>query len=112
MVLLSCLRRRAGFAGQHYPALVLRDRAAFLDADNVAGLELVGFIVGRVLLRPSDELLVDRVHDAPLDPHDNRLVLLVADHQPLQNPFRHLSYSAAPARWPSTVFIRAISRRI
>src|SRR5579883_3113933 len=84
-------RRGRRFRGrQHDPALALRDRAALLDAHDVAGLEEVVLVMGRVFLRAHDEFLVDRVHDAPLDAHGYGLVARVLDGHTLENTLRHL----------------------
>src|SRR5438270_662552 len=75
----SASRRLSAFAlGQDDPALPLRDRPALLDADGLARPEPVLLVVRGVLLRARDELLVDGVHDAPLDADDHRLVAGVA----------------------------------
>src|SRR5271168_3993000 len=66
--------------GQDFPTLALRDRAAFADPHLVADLEAVGLVMRRIFLRARDELLVDRVHDAPLDQDRDGLVALVAHH--------------------------------
>src|ERR1700730_2931278 len=68
---LLCLarRRRLHAVEQSHPALAPRDRAALLDADHVARLDVVVLVMRRVVLRAHDELLVDGVHDAALDTH-------------------------------------------
>ena len=66
-LLLARGRARSGLSagmpgralGQNHPALALGDRPAFLDAHDVADLELVGLVMRGVILRPPDELLVD-----------------------------------------------------
>src|SRR5690349_15196135 len=60
------------------PGLRLRELARGLDLDQVARLALVRLVVRVVLVRLDDDLVVDRVLDAPLDEHGHRLVHLVA----------------------------------
>src|SRR3954452_784170 len=91
-------------APDHGPALELRDRLALLDPHHVARLELVVLVVRVVVLRAADGLLVDRMGEAPVDAHHDRLGLLVADDDALKGPFRHVepltsSWRAAARRW-------------
>src|SRR5260364_92076 len=103
----AAFRASGGFlvlAPDHGPALQLRDRLALLDPHHVARLELVALVVGVVVLRAADGLLVDRVGEAPVDAHDHGLGLLVADDNALEGPFRHVepltsSWRAAARRW-------------
>src|SRR5215475_11365391 len=90
-------------APDHGPALQLRDRLALLDPDRVARLELVGLVMGVVVLRAADRLLVDRVGEAAIDPHHHGLGLLVADDDALKLTFRH--------KGPLTSSSRAFARR-
>src|SRR5947199_404927 len=83
--------RRVGRPLDDHPGFTLRDRAAFLDLDRVAGAVTIVLVVRGVLLRARDEFLVDGVHEAPLDAHDDRLVAGVADDDPLENAFRHIN---------------------
>src|SRR6201992_2597338 len=76
-------------APDHGPALQLRDRLGFLDPHRVARLELVVLVVGVVVLRAADRLLVDRMSEAAIDAHHHRLGLLVADDDALKLTFRH-----------------------
>src|SRR5919199_727309 len=76
-------------AADHHPALPLGDRRVLLDLHHVALLAEVRLVVGGVLLRPPDELLVERVHHATLDEHGDRLVHLVADHPAREDSLRH-----------------------
>src|SRR3954447_3221054 len=76
-------------APDHCPALELGDRLAFLDPHGVARLELVVLVVRVVVLRPADRLLVDRMGEAAIDAHHNRLRLLVADDHALKRTFPH-----------------------
>src|SRR5947199_9902135 len=101
------------FAPDHGPALQLRDRLALLDPHHVARLELVVLIVRVIVLRAADRLLVDRMGEAAIDPHHNRLGLLVADDHALKRTFRHLrtSYFFFARACAATVLMRAISRR-
>src|SRR5712692_3062690 len=78
-------------ASDHFPALELGDRTAFLDPDDVVHVVLVGLIVGVVFLRAPHRLLHDRVGKAALDAHDHGLILLVAHHDALERALRHLS---------------------
>src|ERR1700692_3260813 len=86
------------------PALQLRERLAFLDPHLVARRELVLLVVRVVVLGATDRLLVERMGEAAVDAHHNRLVLLVADDDALQSSFRHLR----PLTWSSQ---RASARR-
>ena len=61
-------------------------------------------VVRVVVLRAADGLLVDRVGEAAIDAHHDRLGLLVADDHALQSTFRHL-------RKPLTSSSRASARR-
>ena len=76
-----------GALDQNFPALGLGQRAALADAHDLADLALegVGLVVRVILLRPADELLVDRMLNAPLDLDDDGLVHLVADDDAFQN---------------------------
>jgi hypothetical protein len=58
---------RASDALDHLPALGLRLRRAFLDADGIADLEFVVLVVRAVLLGLPDRLLENRVLEAALD---------------------------------------------
>src|ERR1700722_18667899 len=89
--------RLAGL-GDHFPTFQLGDRPAFLNADGIADLVAVLLVVRVILLRLADELLVDRMHHAPLHRDDDRLVTLVADHDALQNTLRHYPCSLARSR--------------
>src|SRR5262249_14501150 len=75
--LSSCLLAGRGVFRHHFPALALGNRTAFTDEDRVADLVHVARVVRRIALRTTDELLVDRVHDATLDRDDHGLVVLV-----------------------------------
>src|SRR5205823_2964937 len=86
-------RRGIGRAADHDPALSLGKPPALLDPHRIALAVAVGLVMRRVLLRAGDEFIVQRVHDAPLDAHDHRLVASVADDDPLEYPFRHLALS-------------------
>src|ERR1700761_530339 len=101
------------FAPDHRPALQFRDRLAFLDPHRVARLELVVLVVGVIVLRTADRLLVDRMSEAAIDAHHDRLGLLVADDHALKRTFRHWSvpyfFLARPCA--ATVLMRAMSRR-
>src|SRR5215469_14512514 len=92
------------FAPDHGPALELRDRLGFLDPHHVARLELIVLVMGVIVLRAADRLLVDRMGEAAIDAHHYRLLLLVADDHALKGPFRHgliltSSWRAAARRW-------------
>src|ERR1700682_2321557 len=78
------------FAPDHGPALQLRDRLALLDPHHVARLELVVLVVRVIVFRAADGLLVDRMGEAAVDAHHNRLGLLVADDHALQRTFWHV----------------------
>src|SRR5689334_8074757 len=91
------------FAPDHGPALQLRDRLGLFDPHRVARLELVVLVVGVIVLRATDRLLVDRMGEAAIDAHHNRLGLLVADDDALQLTFRH--------KGPLTSSSRAFARQ-
>src|SRR5438477_11861317 len=88
-------RSRTGSGGflllapDHGPALQLRDRLALLDPHHVARLELVVLIVRVIVFGAADRLLVDRMREAPIDAHHDRLGLLVADDHALKRTFWH-----------------------
>src|SRR3954469_22630208 len=92
------------FAPDHGPALQLRDRLALLDPHPFARLGLV-VLIGRVIvLRAANRLLVDRMGEAAIDAHHNRLGLLVADDHALKRTFWHFkpltsSSRAAARQW-------------
>src|SRR6476660_10359581 len=71
-------------APDYRPALQLRDRLAFLDPHHVARLELVALVVGVIVFRAANCLLVDRMGEAAIDAHHHRLGLLVADDHTLK----------------------------
>src|SRR5438132_12062089 len=110
-------RRASGsfllFAPDHGPALQLRDRLAFLDPHHVARLELVVLVVRVIVFRLADRLLVDRMGEAAIDAHHNRLGLLVADDHALERTFWHLKapYFFFARCCAAMVLMRAISRR-
>src|ERR1700731_2040716 len=101
------------FAPDHGPALQLRDRLALLDPHHVARLELVVLVVRVVVFRAADRLLVDRMGEAAIHPHHNRLGLLVADDHALKRTFWHLKapYFFFARCCAAMVLIRAMSRR-
>src|SRR5689334_1966958 len=80
--------RRRSLGRQNHEVLVLGNRLALLDAHEIADLEGVLLVVRRVFLGAHDVLLVDGVHDAPLDAHDDGLVLHVAHDHALENSLR------------------------
>src|ERR1700758_549680 len=69
--------------------------------------------MGVVVLRTADRLLVDRMGEAAIDAHHNRLGLLVADDNALKRTFRHLrtSYFFFARACAAIVLMRAMSRR-
>jgi len=62
---------------RHPPALVLRDRPRLGDADLIADLAGLIFVVGLVLVLLGQVLAVPAVLHAPLDLHHHRLRHLV-----------------------------------
>src|SRR5436305_10538400 len=100
-------------APDHRPALQFRDRPALLDPDHVTRLELAVLVVGVIVFRAADRLLVDRMGEAAIDAHHNRLGLLVADDHALQRTFWHLKapYFFFARCCAAMVLMRAISRR-
>src|SRR6476469_5638876 len=92
------------FTSDHGPTLQLRDRLALLDPHHVARLELVVLVVRVIVLRSANRLLVDRMGEAAIDAHHDRLGLLVADDHALKRTFRPVgpltsSSRAAARRW-------------
>src|SRR3954464_1213157 len=92
------------FAPDHGPALQLRDRLSLLDPHHVARLEIVVLIVRVIVLRAANRLFVDRMGEAAIDAHHNRLGLLVADDHALKRTFWHFkpltsSSRAAARQW-------------
>src|SRR5258707_8082577 len=79
--------------GNNLPPLRLGQRPTFLDHHGVANLGCVRLVMRGIALRTTDELLVDRMHDATLDFDDDRLVVLVADHDTLEDSPRHVLLS-------------------
>src|SRR5271165_3473117 len=73
------------------PALELRDRLRLLDGYGVADFLRLVLDMRVVVLRPPHGLLQERMGEASLDLHDQRLFLLVADDDALQNSLRHVS---------------------
>src|SRR5579864_4809938 len=69
--------------------------------------------MGVVVLGAADRLLVDRMREAAVHPHHDRLGLLVADDNALQRTFRHQSapYFFLARCCAAMVLIRAMSRR-
>src|SRR6185437_9557751 len=108
------LALRWAFAAENDPALGLGARAALLDPHRIAGLVRIGLVMRGVFLRARDELLVDGMHHAPLDEDRNGLVGLVGYNHAREDTLRHNSISFPQplrARSPSTVLMRATSRR-
>src|SRR4051812_1166265 len=101
------------FAPDHGPALQFRDRPALLDPHHVARLELVVLVVRVIVFRAANRLLVDRMREAAIDTHHNRLGLLVADDHALKRTFRHFKapYFFFARCCAAMVLMRAISRR-
>src|SRR5262245_7016872 len=74
---------------QHHPALVLGDRPALLDPDDIADLEGRLLVVRMELLGPAHGLLEQWVHVAPLHLDHYGLDVLVRHHHALQYALRH-----------------------
>src|SRR5919205_764520 len=66
----------------HAPPLVLRQRPGLHDAHAVPGLRRVVLAVRLHALGARDHLAVQRVREATLDRHHDRLLHLVAHHDP------------------------------
>src|SRR5579863_8208021 len=84
------------------PALVARERTAFHDADDIADVGFVLFIVRFETRRLANDLAVRRMRDAGLRHDYDRLVHLVRGHAALLHaavgrPFAMLLH-AAPAQ--------------
>src|SRR5688572_22050629 len=65
------------------PALRAAERPALDDPDGVAGVRLVALVVGVERRRGADDLLVDAVTPGDVDPHRDRLVGPVGNHDAL-----------------------------
>src|SRR5271166_1538351 len=75
----------------HFPTFELGKWSTLFDPDDVAYMVLVGLVMGIVFFRAAHGLLHDGMGKSALDTHDYGLVLLIADNNPLQCAFRHLS---------------------
>ena len=73
-----------------HPGLEFGERLGLFDEDRVAHLGCVVLVMSVVVLRLTHGLLHDRVRETAFHLHDDRLVLLVADNDALQNALRHL----------------------
>src|SRR5215218_1334909 len=73
-----------------HPGLEFGERLGLFNEDRVAHLGCVVFVVCVVVLRLTHGLLHDRVRETAFHLHNDRLVLLVADNDALQNALRHL----------------------
>src|ERR1043166_1602251 len=93
----SALCLRALLAPGHGPALELGDRTVFLDPHDIADRIFVLLVVGVIMLAAPDGLLEHGVREAALDADDHRLVLLVAHHDALEHPLRHLVLLTSPS---------------
>src|SRR6185503_11484176 len=95
LVLCSNVARGGSFRpllpADHGPALQLGDRRMLLDPHGVARRELIGLVMGVIMLAPPHRLLQQRMGEAAVDADHDRLRLLVAYHDALQQPLRHLS---------------------
>jgi len=81
---------KLSLGGNDRPALVLGDRCAFLDGNDIADLILIVFVVCLVLLRTTNGLLHERVSESTLNPDHDSLLVLVGHNDALQNAFRHI----------------------
>src|SRR5687768_11150224 len=93
-LLLGLRLRSVGVGGaEHAPGLELGDRPRLLDADDLAFLVFVALVVGVILLRPADDLAVERVLHPPLDADHHGLVGLVGHDGAGQDALGHSIYS-------------------
>jgi len=83
---------KLSLGGDDRPALVLGDRCAFLDGNDIADLVLIVFVVRLVLLRTTNGLLHERVSESTLNPDHDSLLVLVGHYDALQNAFRHIIF--------------------
>src|SRR3954471_13200809 len=74
------------------PGLELRIRPRLLDRHDVADFGRIVLVVGVIVFRLPHRLFHDRMREAPLDLHDDGLVLFVADDDALQLPLRHVEF--------------------
>ena len=84
------IRSKLSLGGNDRPGLVLGDRCAFLDGNDVTYLVLVVLVMRLVLLGTADRLLKQRMREAALDPDNNGLLVLVGNDYALQNALRHI----------------------
>jgi hypothetical protein len=83
---------KLSLGGNDRPALVLGDRCAFLDGNDIADLILIVLVVCLVLLRTANGLLEQRVSESALNSDYNSLLVLVGHYDALQNAFRHIIF--------------------
>ncbi|CUX12001.1 conserved hypothetical protein [Agrobacterium fabrum str. J-07] len=83
---------KLSLGGNDRPALVLGNRCAFLDGNDVADLILIVLVVCLVLLRTTNGLLHERVSESTLNPDHDSLLVLVGHYDALQNAFRHIIF--------------------
>src|SRR6266540_5229766 len=95
--LLEHLREAPGLGLGQWPRLD--------DADDVAGLRHVGLVVRVELVRPANDLLVDRMRLHGVDAHDDRLVHRRRDHDAA--PLLALSAGALARRLRALPALRA-----
>ena len=90
-----------------FPSLGLAQRTRLADAHLVADAAGVLLVVSHVLLRLFDTLPVERMLRKTGDPDDDRLVHLVADHDPhpdlaVRKPRLHMCLHGRPTSWPQS----------
>ncbi|CUX09852.1 30S ribosomal protein S17 [Agrobacterium tumefaciens str. Kerr 14] len=83
---------KLSLGGYDRPALVLGDRCAFLDGNDIADLILIVLVVCLVLLRTTNGLLKQRVSESTLNTNYDSLLVLVGHNDALQNAFRHIIF--------------------
>ena len=72
-----------------------------LNPDQVADRIFVGLVMRMEFRRAAHGLLQDRVRESPFDADDDRLVLFVAHHDPVQSPLRHQIFLTSTSLWTS-----------
>jgi len=68
------------------PSLILAQRPALLDKDDIADLAFIGRVMGHVFYPTADELAVQLMTDFSFYKDDNALIHAVADNRTLLSP--------------------------
>ena len=73
------------------PSLALRDRAAFLDLNQITSLAAVFLVMCDIFLRAPNKFLIERMLKLALHPNDDGLVRRIAYDSSMEGAFRHPS---------------------